>query len=269
MEKVANAILDSICKKEVIPEEMLYEFQKKTLKVLQTSCMERVADDVEQLGCYAEAFRRAKNFDGATVEFAYGMGRLFSLTSMLGMMEEQENMPLSLQDYAVKLKDWYLVFKGMHDQPGISHRELASVCKRSISSLSQFTSRYEGERLYISRRVGRGKSYYLTELGTELYELMRSQQPRYIDEKYAERMRVRKIIEKTVFLCRNDSDWIATEENDESIEWRICCVDNHEGYKAVDNWLKISINKNAFGEQKGVNGEWQKNQNWKKQSVIS
>lgn len=270
MEKVTSTILDYLWDKNDIPEELLYEFAKKTIKTIQTRCTERLTGEFWELERYVESFWRAKRFEGVSSTHIYEMGRLLSITSMLSMVAEQEEKSQSLEVYATKLQDWYLVFKGMHDKPGISHGELAEVCRKSVSSLSQFICKYEWDGLYIYRRSGRGKNYYLTEQGKQLYELMTSKQPRPREEKGVDLIVTKNSIDKALNMLVNDSQYkVVKTESDEYLESKIYRIDNSKADgRRAEAIGDIRFSKKAFGMKKGENEICQKSLFLKKQNVI-
>lgn len=89
-------------------------------------------------------------------EILYEMGRLLSLTSLLSLEKEEEKKRSSLNEYAEQYKDWYKVFAEIHENAGITHKQLARRAEKSESSLSQFMNKINGKGyIYIADLVGR------------------------------------------------------------------------------------------------------------------
>lgn len=179
MKELINSILECIFDVRKIPEEMLYQFSKTTTKIVQSGCTEVIPEEFWELESYVQAFWRGEKYlksDDAVR--TYQMGRLLSFTSMLSMLVEHKEKEVSVEDYAVQLKDKYIIFKEIQNRPGITHKELADAAGMSVSSLSQFVYKYKLHGFFRSRTMGREKHYYLTEHGQQLYSAMKARYER-------------------------------------------------------------------------------------------
>lgn len=174
MRELINLISEYIYDAAEIPEDLLYEFSKKTAKIIRNLCTEAIPDEFWELENYVEAYWRGhkylKSEDAIQI---YQMGQLLSFTNMLSMLSEEKEKEISIEDYAVQLKDKYPIFSKIHEIPGITHKELADAVDMSVSSLSQFITKYKWNGFFQSRAMGREKHYYLTKYGQQLYSVMK------------------------------------------------------------------------------------------------
>lgn len=259
MERLTRKILEGLRAERVIPEELLYEFTVETIRIVQTRQMEQLPPVFWELEQYVESFWRARRFDRIQDERLYEMGRLLSITNMIAMVDEEEEKRQSLSEYASKFSDWYLVFKGMHDIPGITHKKLAVAGNKSESSLSQFMNKNQWEGLYIYRRLGREKNYYLTELGEQLYELMSSNQPTPTEEKYARFLGVKSNIEDLERSLVDDSTYkIVKSDAGEFLESSIYRINYEAESRRSELIFRGQWNKEILGEKKEERDIWQK-----------
>ncbi len=174
MRELINLISEYVYDAAEIPEDLLYEFSKKTAKIIRNLCTEAIPDEFWELENYVEAYWRGhkylKSEDAIQI---YQMGQLLSFTNMLSMLSEEKEKEISIEDYAVQLKDKYPIFSKIHEIPGITHKELADAVDMSVSSLSQFITKYKWNGFFQSRAMGREKHYYLTKHGQQLYYTMK------------------------------------------------------------------------------------------------
>lgn len=269
MEKLVDRILDCVWAENDIPEELLYEFTSKAIRMVQLRSLEQLPESYRELEHYVDSFWRAQRFETVDATRVYEMGRLLSLTNMLGMVAEQETEEQSLHEYAAKFRDWYLVFKGIYDTPGVTHKRLAKYARKSDSSLSQFINKNQWSGFYLCRRFGREKYYYLTELGEKLYEVMMSQQPHPTEERYAGYLGVKNNIEKNIMDISNDSRYrVSRTERGGFIENKIYGIN---WLNTVDRDLEllaeIRMNKQAMNAQKEGNKPCQEKMFLKKLNV--
>lgn len=174
MRELINLISEYVYDAAEIPEDLLYEFSKKTAKIIRNLCTEAIPDEFWELENYVEAYWRGhkylKSEDAIQI---YQMGQLLSFTNMLSMLSGEKEKEISIEDYAVQLKDKYPIFSKIHEIPGITHKELADAVDMSVSSLSQFITKYKWNGFFQSRAMGREKHYYLTKYGQQLYSVMK------------------------------------------------------------------------------------------------
>lgn len=251
MERLARMILDNLREGNAIPEDLLYELTTEAMKVVQTRQIEQLSPEFWELEQYVESFWRAQLFQTVQGMRSYEMGRLLSLTNMIAMVAEEEEKRQSLNEYALKFSDWYPVFKGMYDTPGITHKKLALTAGKSDSSLSQFMNKNQWEGLYIYRRFGREKNYYLTELGQRLYELMKDNQPRPTEEKYARFLGVKNNIEELEKGLADDSAYkVVRSDTGEFLESRIYGINDELESRKPELLAEILWNKNILEDKK-------------------
>lgn len=269
MKQLSRTILNFLWDEVEIPEDLLYEFTVKTTKIVQTRCIEDLPTEFWDIERYVASFWHAQRFEHVSASHIYEMGRLLSLTNMLGMIAEEEEKRQSLDEYAVRFQDWYLAFKGMHDRPGITHKELAAVAKKSESSLSQFMNKNQWECLYMYRRFGREKNYYLTEMGQELYEMMKRRRPHPAEEKYTRCLGAISNLENVVAEVVNDRHYKVVKSDDgEFIEDSIYIVNCEDEARRIGLVAQIRLNKSAFEDKKEDKEIWQKEERLKKLKAL-
>lgn len=197
MVEVVRIISEYVFEDRQIPEDLMYEFSKETAKIVRSGCTEVISEEFWELEHYIEAYWRGRKYmqsdDKARV---YQMGQLLSFTNMICMLVEQQEKEVSIDDYAVRFKDRFLVFKGMFECPGITHKELADTAGLSVSSLSQFINKYKCDGFFLSRSMGREKHYYLTEYGEKLYSVMKLKHDRSPSTHSIS-------LEMVIFICLN------------------------------------------------------------------
>lgn len=173
MKKLVQMILNYLLENKEIPEELIYELSKTTVKIVENHCMEMIPQEFWELDSFVEAYWRAESYTKSNdMAFVYQMGQLFSFTNMLSTLAEKQEKENSIEDYAIQLKDKYAIFQQIDRNPGITHKELAQRAGMSVSSLSQFLNRYKEHGFIQRRSMGREKHYYLTAYGERLYSAM-------------------------------------------------------------------------------------------------
>lgn len=158
-----------------IPEDLLFEFSQDTIKIIQNKAAGDIPPEFWNFQHYVEMFWRGRKYEqGRNPALVYQMGQLLAYTGMLRDVADENEKVLSIEEYAGRWEDKYLVYKGIHDEPGINHKRLAAVSDLSVSSLSQFAAKTKWDGYFICRTAGREKYYYLTEEGERLYRLLNS-----------------------------------------------------------------------------------------------
>lgn len=174
MRELINLISEYVFDAAEIPESLLYEFSKKAMKVIQNRCVEAIPEEFWELEGYVESYWRGHKYTQSEDTLRiFQMGQLLSFTNMLSILSEETEKEISIEEYAVQLKEKYPIFKEIHEKPGITHKELADAIGMSVSSLSQFVTKYKWNGFFQSRAMGREKHYYLTKHGQQLYCTMK------------------------------------------------------------------------------------------------
>ena len=177
MKQLITIISNYISKREIIPDEYLYEFSTEITSAIESSDTERIPDEFWQLANYVELYWRGQKYTcDDSPERIYQMGQLLSFTKMIDIWFDRIETSTSLTEYAIIMNSKYSFFKSIHDESGITHKELASRMHTSVSSLSQFVNKIQGNGFFISRPMGREKHYYLTQKGEKIYELITKRQ---------------------------------------------------------------------------------------------
>ncbi len=173
MKELVQRILNYLLEDKKIPEELIYQLSKSTVKIVENHCTEMIPEEFWELDSFVEAYWRTESYEKSkNMILVYQMGQLLSFTNMLSMLAEKQEKENSIEDYAIQLKDKYVIFQQIDRNPGITHKELAKRAELSVSSLSQFLSKCN-EHGFIQRRVmGSEKHYYLTPYGKRLYSVM-------------------------------------------------------------------------------------------------
>lgn len=189
MKQLINIISNYIFKREAIPDEYLYEFCKEITSAIELSDTECIPNEFWQLANYVELYWRGQKYSyDDNPERIYQMGQLLSFTKMISIWFDRIEKNTSLNEYALIMNNKYSFFKSIHDEPGITHKKLASKMHTSISSLSQFVNKIQGIGFFISRPMGREKHYYLTQKGEKIYELITKNQstpvPKSLKQEY-------------------------------------------------------------------------------------
>lgn len=214
MDKLISRILDCLWDELRIPEDLLYEFTVKTTKMIQSRCIKTLPTEFWELERFVELYWRAQAFEEKNTVHVYEMGRLLSLTNMLGMIAEQEEKRRSLDEYAIQFREWYPVFKEIHDMPGITHEELKKVIRKSDLYFAKFINKNQREDFCIYHRFGQEKCYYLTTWGEQLYVLMKNSQRHSFEEKYDGILELRNNIEKSIINLKEDSNYKCVSTNE-------------------------------------------------------
>lgn len=249
MKKLTNMLLEYLWNEEEIPEELFYEFSVKATKAIQTRCLEELPLEFWEVEKYVEAFWRSQNFTSLEEKNIYGMGRLLSITNMLAMVAEDEEKRYFLPEYAEKYQEWYPVFEEMHNCPGITHVELARKAHKSKSSLSQFMKKNQWQGFYIFHCLGREKTYYLTELGQQLYELMKSKIMQGKGERYTRLLGVMDNIEQAMAAVVNDYSFKLVKAESAEVGEKALYMVNSEN-RRIAKVIQVHYNKSEFENEK-------------------
>ena len=176
MDKLLSMILEYVVDSREVPEELIYEFSGEVTRLIEGGDFEDISDEFWKLENYVELYWRGRKFDQEKSAIRiFQMGQLLTYTNMISRWLEKIQKEITLDEYARILSDKYLFFKSIHDEYGITHKELANKIQISISSLSQFVNRIKGNGFFISRSMGREKHYYLTDKGEKLLGIMRKE----------------------------------------------------------------------------------------------
>lgn len=177
MKQLITIISNYIFQKEPVPDEYLYELSTKITSMIELSETERISNEFWQLANYIELYWRGQKYTcDDNPERIYQMGQLLSITKMVHIWYDRIEKNTSLNEYARIMNHKYSFFKSIHDESGITHKELAAKMHTSVSSLSQFVNKIQGNGFFISRPMGREKHYYLTQKGEKIYELITKRQ---------------------------------------------------------------------------------------------
>lgn len=194
MKKLAEHILEYVLEGSELPEDLIYEFAREILKIIKNGQILSISDEFWELENYVETFWRNEEFiKTKNFYIVYQMGQLLSLTSMISMIDDEEKRDLSVKDYAIQWKDYYSVFQRIHENRGITHKELAAASGMSISTLSQFINGVKWTGVFNCRLMGHEKYYYLTEYGERVYEVMKKNDVRIEFKKVSSEKRKEKI----------------------------------------------------------------------------
>lgn len=181
MKKLIDILYDYLLKGKEIPEDLLYEFSQDTIKIIQHRSTDEIPSTFWNLQHYVEMFWRGKKYKKEKNPILiYQMGQMLAYTNMVRDIADENERTMNLDEYARRWENKYLVFKGIHDVPGITHKKLAAVSHQSVSSLSQFIAKTKWDGYIIYRTGGREKYYYLTENGEKLYKLLNDKQKKPI-----------------------------------------------------------------------------------------
>ncbi len=177
MKQLITIISNYIFEKEPVPDEYLYELSTEITSMIELSDTERISNEFWQLANYVELYWRGQKYTcDDNPERIYQMGQLLSITKMVHIWYDRIEKNTSLKEYARIMNHKYSFFKSIHDESGITHKELANKMHTSVSSLSQFVNKIQGNGFFISRPMGREKHYYLTQKGEKIYELITKRQ---------------------------------------------------------------------------------------------
>ena len=84
-------ILNYLLENKEIPEELIYELSKTTVKIVENHCMEMIPQEFWELDSFVEAYWRAESYTKSNdMAFVYQMGQLFSFTNMLSTLAEKQ-----------------------------------------------------------------------------------------------------------------------------------------------------------------------------------
>lgn len=172
MKRIVKTIYNYVLEKKKIPEDFLYEFSQNIIKIVQSGNVQELPPEFEELQNYVEMYWRGRKYEREENPIRiYQLGQLLSYVNLIRDVIDSNKDKVSMTEYAVRWDNRFLVFQGMYDKPGITHKQLARISKMSPSALSQFMDKTKWDGYYTYRIVGREKYYYLTPKGNELYAL--------------------------------------------------------------------------------------------------
>ena len=171
--------MNCLKKKTIIPDDVMYVFYSKTLKVVQDKAYGAVTDHAKDFCLYMSNLWSSKKYlEASSPVFIFQLGELHTCARMLDdLFAEREN------EYDIEVNSKWLFskrlfFKLISENPGIKHTDLAIMMGISKSSLSQFVSKVYGLGYHYERNAGREKYYYLTKLGQKLLSRMNEEATR-------------------------------------------------------------------------------------------
>lgn len=172
MKRIVKSIYNYILEEKEIPEDFLYEFSQNIINIVQSENIQELPPEFEDLQNYVEMYWRGRKYKREENPVRiYQLGQLLSYVNLIRDVIDSNKDKVSMTEYAARWDNRFLVFQGMYDKPGITHKHLARFSKMSPSSLSQFMDKTKWDGYYTYRIVGREKYYYLTPKGNELYAL--------------------------------------------------------------------------------------------------
>lgn len=182
MKELIKIIFDHVLDKKEIPDDLMYEFSQDILKVIQENSAQELCPEFWDFQNYLEMYWRGGKFEQESSPVCtYQLGQLLSYTNIIRDIADKQGQTLSIQDYAARWQNRFLVFQGMYRERGITHKKLARVSNMSPSALSQFVSKTQWDGYYTYRVAGREKYYYLSENGEKLYHLLCEKREKDLD----------------------------------------------------------------------------------------
>lgn len=182
IEKIFSYLLDE----KSVPEDLIFELAQDTIRILQDGETDDLPQEFWNLQHYLNLFWHGRKYESITDNYRiYQMGQLLSYVNIIRDAVDNREKKESIEEYAQRYNNRFLVYKAINDKPGINHRDLAMASGISTSALSQFISKTKWDGYYTFRVVGREKYYYLTENGKRLYQLLEKRHlPNYIFKMY-------------------------------------------------------------------------------------
>ncbi|MCM1500263.1 MAG: hypothetical protein NC124_17510 [Clostridium sp.] len=150
-------------------EELLYDLSTELTNDFEGICSRKPSREFLDLYDYTDSYWRNQDHQDQP-EHAFFVGRLYGMLDLIKRKyEELEKEELFIK-YDAKGFRLYSVLKNIYQSPGITHDELTRQVKGGKSALSQFVREPEADGLIRPVRSGRQKHYYLTPLGTRVYQ---------------------------------------------------------------------------------------------------
>jgi DNA-binding transcriptional ArsR family regulator len=127
-----------------------------------------LADEVEDYWQFSAIKEKNK-------ELCFSYIRVYQITRMIRVFDKEKQRDKSMFLAAEKNKKHYELLSVIHENPGITHKELSEILRLTPSMLSHRTSKLEDSGFLYTRRIGKQKYYSLSYYGLNLYKLLAAQ----------------------------------------------------------------------------------------------
>lgn len=172
IKQVINCLRD----RKEIPNPYIYQLTEFFIQIIRNKETLELTQLMADLIDETDAFWRRVDKSGLSSEFVFNVGRVFTITTMIKKYYESESSYYSPIELANKYSNRHQLFKRILDTPGITHNELASQIKISVSALSQLMVALHSDGIVSSRKIGRNKYYYLSDFGKTVLRTIETQQ---------------------------------------------------------------------------------------------
>lgn len=177
-----DEIMGYLEKREIIPDDTLYVFYSRTMKVVQDKAYSAVTERAKDFCSYMSYLWSSRAFfDYESPLLIFQLGELHTCSRMLEKLFSDKREEDDIEINSKWLSNKGLFFQLISDNPGIKHGELAASMQISKSSLSQFVSKIKGYGYHYERTAGREKYYYLTNFGHRLLDRIMEEKKKNVD----------------------------------------------------------------------------------------
>ncbi|MCM1157263.1 MAG: hypothetical protein NC300_02045 [Bacteroidales bacterium] len=150
-------------------EELLYDLSTELTNDFEGICSRKPSREFWDLYDYTDSYWRNQDNQDKP-EHAFFVGRLYGMLDLIKRKCDALEKEELLVKYDTKGSKLYDVLKNIYQYPGIIHDELTRHVEGGKSALSQFVKEPEADGLIRSVKSGKQKHYYLTPLGTKVYQ---------------------------------------------------------------------------------------------------
>lgn len=172
IEKLVSKLIEYIQMEETVPDALIHQFTKELLITIRNNSSIEPSQSFYDLIDETDAYWRRVSKDQYPSEFVFNLGRVHSLTVILReLLFNYFNIPTTAE-LTELYKERHSLLTNLEKNPGIIHRDLASMSNLSESHLSQIMVKLQRDKLVYARKFARNKFYYLSKAGTQVLEKM-------------------------------------------------------------------------------------------------
>lgn len=172
LEALAEFTLKGLVEKN-LSDAAIYEFAEQSYSCIHEKTELQWDGGLGKLWDYVSGGSVAFECADKNESVAFQQGRIFAILELLKLFQQKQTDEDTLEDDANEYREhWRPVFAALDGGKSMTHGALATACRLSDSSLSQFLHRIEDKKYIQFRKVGRTKYYRLSSKGQRLLERM-------------------------------------------------------------------------------------------------
>ena len=170
LSSISEYVQNNLLSGEKASNTVIIELISELSYYIKAGLSHKIPPEFYRLSGYVKNKVQFGNLNEISADMLLVYGKLWSIATLVEVVEQEESMVQSIDDDVIQFENKYVIFKAIRDKSGITHDDLAKAAGVSVSSLSQFISKLDYGKYFVSSQIGRRKYYYITDNGRELID---------------------------------------------------------------------------------------------------